>query len=799
MPIILPAFDKTVPESRITGLGVLSPNSSIKPTFNLALYDICCRSVMYMKNLTLALAGLILIFFATTARAQDDPEQARNFQINTTHTGSISSATLTPPLKQRWVVNFGRPMSYPLIADGKVYVTVKDAVGQGTTLFALDSTNGGVLWSSALGGSFPWSAACYENGRVFALNGSSMLRAFDGATGNMIWSAQLAGSFSLFNAPPTVFQGVIYVSGGLRVFAVSADTGGVLWTSSVINGDTSSPAVTNDGVYVSYSCPNVYKLNPLTGAKIWHYAPGCSGGGGKTPALYNGRLYVRDFSDTIFDSQTGTIIGNFNAKNTPAFSGDRGFFLDGPHGFGSFGTLRARDVNTNSVLWSFAGDGFLQSAVLVVNDYVYVGSAQGKLYAVNAVTGQQAWVTTAGASIPYVDEHNVSQPTTSFAAAEGLLVVPTSTTLVAYEGDTTPPTLEWANQSPAPNAAGWNNTSVDLAFTTADDLSGVQSSEPQSPLHFASEGANQTQQVTVTDNVGNSATFTSPAVHIDLTVPSTSIMIPGISQTQEWFTGPVSVTLSASDNLSGVANTFYTLNGGSAQTYTSTFSITNDGVYTIEFWSVDVAGNTETHQTRTVRIDSTAPITQASVSGTAGTNNWYRSAVQVSLSASDNLSGVQNTLYRIDGGATQSFAGAFVISTLGQHTVEYWSVDNLNNTEATNLLMVKIDTIAPVVSAAANPSTAGKSPKPVTVTISGSVTDVLSGVSSASFNVIDEYGATQPSGPVTVQANGNYSFSLTLPATKPGSDKNGHLYTIIVSASDQAGNSASATTTLRIN
>lgn len=127
------------------------------------------------------------------------------------------------------------------------------------------------------------------------------------------------------------------------------------------------------------------------------------------------------------------------------------------------------------------------------------------------------------------------------------------------------------------------------------------------------------------------------------------------------------------------------------------------------------------------------------------------------------------------------------------------SVDNLNNTEATRSVVVKIDTIAPVVTASANPSTAPKGPRPVTVTISGSVTDGLSGVSSAGFNVIDEYGATQPSGPVTVQANGSYSFTLTLPATKNGSDKDGHLYTIVVTASDQAGNSASASTALRIN
>jgi len=754
-----------------------------------------------MKTLPLLLLALISIVFAITAQAQNAPEQARNFQINPTHTGSISSEHLIPPLKQRWVVNFGRSISYPLIADGKVYVTVANGPSAGTTLYALAATNGAILWSFALGGGSPWSGTCFENGRVFAVNNSGFLRAFDGATGTVIWSVQLQGQFS-FSAPPTVFQGVIFLSGagsGGTVYAVNANSGAVLWTAPVANGDKSSPAVTSEGVYVSYACPNVYKLDPATGAQIWHYSPGCSGGGGRTPALYNGRLYVRDFSDTIFDSQTGTIVGTFNAKNTPAFSGNRGFFLNGPHGFGSFGTLQARDVNTNSLLWSFSGDGSLQSAVLIVNDFVYVGSALGKLYAVNAATGQQVWVTTAGSSIPYVDEHNDSQPLTSFAAAEGLLVIPTSTTLVAYEGDTTPPTLTFGNQTPAANAAGWNNTAVDLPFTTADDLSGVQSSVPESPLHFTSEGANQTQQVTVTDKAGNSATFTSPAVHIDLTVPSTSISIPGISQTQEWFTNPVPVTLNAWDNLSGVANTFYSINGGGAQTYTSTFTLSADGNYTVEFWSVDVAGNSDAHQTRTVWIDSTAPVTQASVSGTAGSNNWYRSTVQVSLSASDNLSGVQNSFYRTDGGATQTYSSPFALSTMGQHTVDYWSVDNLNNTEVTRSLLVKIDTINPLVTATASPATAAKSPRPVTVTISGSATDGLSGISSASYSVVDEYGVTQPSGPVTLQANGNYSFTLSLPATKNGQDKDGHLYTIIVSGFDQAGNSASATATLRIN
>src|SRR5262245_6515464 len=438
-----------------------------------------------MKKLTLSLVGLICLLFTVSVSAQVAPEQARNFQINETHTGSYSSPDLAPPVTQKWSVNFGQRISYPLIADNKVFVTVRNASVYGTKLYALNAADGSTLWSFDLAGVYYWSALCYENGRVFALNQDGLLRAFDGVSGTLIWSRQLPGQYS-FSSPPTVYQGVIYTGGagsGGTAYAVSADTGVVLWTAPVANGDNSSPAVTNDGVYVSYSCPNVYKLNPVNGAQIWRYTTGCSGGGGKTPAIYNGRLYVRDYNpDYIFDSQTGGMAGSFLSKSVPAFSGNLGFFLNGPKGFGSYGTLEARDVNTNIVQWSFAGDGHLQSSIVVVNGYVYVGSSLGKLYAVEAETGHEAWSTTAGTTIPYVDEQNVSQPLTGFAAGEGLLVIPTDTTLVAYEGG--PPTLAWDPQTPPPNANGWNNTPVQVSFIAMAHPAGATTATPASPLQF---------------------------------------------------------------------------------------------------------------------------------------------------------------------------------------------------------------------------------------------------------------------------------------------------------------------------
>jgi hypothetical protein len=88
--------------------------------------------------------------------------------------------------------------------------------------------------------------------------------------------------------------------------------------------------------------------------------------------------------------------------------------------------------------------------------------------------------------------------------------------------DATAPTLAFGAAVPAANSQGWNSSSVDITYTTADNFSGVASAIPSSPLHFGAEGAGQTRTVIVTDEAGNSASFTTAAINIDFTAPTIS-------------------------------------------------------------------------------------------------------------------------------------------------------------------------------------------------------------------------------------------------------------------------------------
>jgi hypothetical protein len=81
--------------------------------------------------------------------------------------------------------------------------------------------------------------------------------------------------------------------------------------------------------------------------------------------------------------------------------------------------------------------------------------------------------------------------------------------------------------------------------------------------------------------------------------------------------------------------------------------------------------------------------------------------------------------------------------------------------------------------------------KMVPVAVSGTITDPGCSVKSAAYAVTDEYGEVQPSGPVTVGPEGAYSFTVWLQASRLGTDLEGRLYAVIVSASNNAGKTGS--------
>lgn len=391
--------------------------------------------------------SLVLWLAATSivsASAQSSANSAVAYQINAEHTGSITMSNFVVTPTPLWSVDLGASVSYPLIANNHVYVTTGDNQTEGMKLYALNAATGQVDWSVAFKEFYPTDSAAYDNGRVFVFNNnftSSTMSAYDASTGDLLWSSPLTGQY-LFTSPPTARNGFVYTGGagsGGTLYALRESDGQMVWRQNVENGDHSSPAVTEEGVYVSYVGPQSYKFDPESGAAQWHFDSGIEGGGGKTPVYYNGKLYVREvfvpnFDNNnilILDADSGAVTGKFESgyfttPTAPAFYKDMGYYA-------AKGVLKAFNPDNGDILWSRQLDsGSFVTAPIVINGVVYEGTKSGVLYGLDGITGETLTTVNVGDPIFGPDEGNIFV-LTGLGAAAGLLAVPAGDTLHVYQ------------------------------------------------------------------------------------------------------------------------------------------------------------------------------------------------------------------------------------------------------------------------------------------------------------------------------------------------------------------------------
>jgi outer membrane protein assembly factor BamB len=208
---------------------------------------------------------------------------------------------------------------------------------------------------------------------------------------------------SYYGSSPAVENGVLYINGIYDTLAIHAFTGKLLWDSPD-GGGWSSPAVTDNVVYVGSSDRNISAMDASTGALLWKYRIG--GTISSSPAVYNGVVYAGSWDNNLYalDAATGTLLWNYptggEVRSSPAV-------VNGIVYFGNqAGTLFALDANTGALQWNYTTGGYYSdSSPAVVNGIVYFQSQEGNLYALDATNGAHLWdypVTGYGDSCPAV-------------------------------------------------------------------------------------------------------------------------------------------------------------------------------------------------------------------------------------------------------------------------------------------------------------------------------------------------------------------------------------------------------------
>ena len=279
-------------------------------------------------------------------------------------------------------------------------------------------------------------------------------------------------------------------------------------------------------------------------------------------------------------------------------------------------------------------------------------------------------------------------------------------------------------------ASGWHTDDVTVSWTCTDAVSGPAAQPADTTV--TGEGDNLTSTASCADVAGNTVTKTVTGIKIDRTAPTTTADVSGTPK-NGWYSTSVEVTLSAHDNLTDVASTFYTLDGGPTQTYSGAFTVGTEGEHTVKFWSKDGAGNLETAGAPlTFKIDKTAPTTTL-INPISPDSGWFvTSGIPFAFDANDTGSGVAATYYTIDGGARQTYGEPFTADlSTGTHTITYWSVDLADNEEAhetTNTVEVKVDTIPPTITADRTPAANSFGWNNTDVKVTFTCTDADSGI-----------------------------------------------------------------------
>lgn len=187
---------------------------------------------------------------------------------------------------------------------------------------------------------------------------------------------------------------------------------------------------------------------------------------------------------------------------------------------------------------------------------------------------------------------------------------------------------------------------------------------------------------------------------IDVRPPSTQIAMASTRPPASgWYTAPVTVTVAASDDVTGVETTTCRVDREAPFTYKEPFRISRSGRHLVECASTDQVGNAEPPRFAAFAIDRHAPETRVIVRGARSRGVLVAPAEVVLDQASDGTSGVACVRYALDGADPQCYRQPLVVATNGTHQLTWFGQDNAGNVEAAQAISFTVNLDRPLAPA----------------------------------------------------------------------------------------------------
>ena len=229
--------------------------------------------------------------------------------------------------------------------------------------------------------------------------------------------------------------------------------------------------------------------------------------------------------------------------------------------------------------------------------------------------------------------------------------------------------------------------------------------EYSNPMYLDSEGYNTIRTPWKVDPETKKVVYPKEEIifelYADSKSPVTKISYGGVKLSdleKKMALTATTITLSASDEISGTNSIYYSLDGASFQKYTGPIPVNEEKAYTLTYYAVDNVGNVEGKKNASLHVDNTAPITTMKIEGDLS-ENIVSARSSINLEANDNISGVSKIFYTIDDGRTYEYSSPISISALseGEHTITYFAVDAVDNNEEKKTYTFYLDKSPPRV------------------------------------------------------------------------------------------------------
>lgn len=198
-------------------------------------------------------------------------------------------------------------------------------------------------------------------------------------------------------------------------------------------------------------------------------------------------------------------------------------------------------------------------------------------------------------------------------------------------------------------------------------------------------------------------------VNLDLSAPTSSMTVKepkfrgwGVD---DWnITSLTKIELSATDGSAGIENLFYSVDGANWTTYSGPFSLTglSQGKHYLRYYAVDRVNNSESYHLVGFNIDDHGPDVTLTPQGPHFYGNGTLAIgreTNLVLTAEDPYSGVEMIYYKIDTGTYGPYTSPLNLAYLteGEHTLEFYAVDNLGLLGPANITTIILVKYKPTV------------------------------------------------------------------------------------------------------